>query len=109
MKKILVLLALGVGFVLGSRAGRGPYEQLERWARQVTKRPEVRQVTGQLAASASQVGDMAAETASSVVSQAAAAASQATQSAADTVTHSIDKAGKEASQTIDEAASHLGN
>jgi hypothetical protein len=108
MKKVLVLFAGAIGFVLGSRAGRGPYEQLERWGRRVAKRPEVRQVTDQLSASASQVSDTAAQTASSVANQAAGAVSHATQSAADTVAHNIDKAGKQASEAVDEAAARLG-
>ena len=109
MKKVLVLLAGTVGFMLGSRAGRGPYEQLERWARQLAKRPEVRQVSDQLAASTSQVSDKAARTASSVVKQASDVATQATQTAAETVTHGIDKAGQQASERVDDVANHLSN
>jgi hypothetical protein len=108
MKKVVVLSAGAIGFLLGSRAGRGPYEQLEQWVRQVAKRPEVRQVTDQLSASASQVSGTAAQTASSVANQAAGAVSHATQSAADTVAHNIDKAGKQASETVDDAAARLG-
>ena len=86
-----------------------PYEQLERWARQVAKRPEVRQVGDQLAASTSRVSDTAARTASSVVRHASDVATQATQTAAETVTHGIDKAGQEASERVDDVTSHLGN
>jgi hypothetical protein len=107
MKKVLILAAGAVGFVLGSRSGRGPYEQIERWARQVANRPDVRQVTDQLAASTSQVSETATRTASSVANEAAGAVSQGTRSAGDTVTHKIDKAGKQASETIDEAAGRL--
>jgi Flp pilus assembly protein TadD len=109
MKKVLVLLAGTVGFMLGSRAGRGPYEQVERWVRQVAKRPEVRQVGDQLSASTSQVSDAAARAASSVAKQTSDAATHATQAAADTVSHGIDKAGPQASEKVDEAAGHLGN
>jgi hypothetical protein len=109
MKKVLVLLAGTVGFMLGSRAGRGPYEQVERWARQVAKRPEVRRVGDQLSASTSQVSDAAARAASSVAKQTSDAATHATQAAADTVSHGIDKAGQQASEKVDEAAGHLGN
>ena len=41
MKKFIFLAGLGIGFVIGSRAGRGPYESLERTARQVADDPEV--------------------------------------------------------------------
>jgi len=109
MKKVLVLIAGAIGFVLGSRAGRGPYEQLEQWVRQAGKRPEVREVTDQLAASASRVSDTATQTASSVANQAAGAVSHATQSAADSVVHNIDKAGKQASETVDEAAGRFSH
>jgi hypothetical protein len=102
-------LAGAVGFVLGSRAGRGPYEQIERWGRKVAKRPEVRQVTDQVAASASQVSNTAAHTVSSIADHAAGVVAQATHSASDTLTHNIDKAGKQASDIIDESTEHLGN
>jgi hypothetical protein len=109
MKKVLLLLAGAVGFVLGSRAGRGPYEQMEGWARQVAKRPQVHQVTDQLAATASQVGDTTARTVSSVADQGASAVTQATQSAGDAVTRNIDRAGKQASQKVEETAGRLGS
>lgn len=41
MKKFIFLAGLAIGFVVGSRAGRGPYESLERTARQVADDPEV--------------------------------------------------------------------
>ncbi len=41
MKKLLLLLGIGLGFVLGSRAGRAPYERLEGKARDLAGRPEV--------------------------------------------------------------------
>ena len=41
MKKLIFLTGLAIGFVVGSRAGRGPYESLERTARQVADDPEV--------------------------------------------------------------------
>jgi hypothetical protein len=41
MRKITFLVGAGVGFVLGSKAGRGPYRQLESKVRDITGRPEV--------------------------------------------------------------------
>ena len=41
MKKVHLLVGAGIGFVLGSRAGRGPYEQLEAKVRQIAGRPEI--------------------------------------------------------------------
>ncbi len=42
MKKLLLLVGVAIGFVLGSRAGRTPYERLEAQLRQLAGRPEVR-------------------------------------------------------------------
>jgi len=43
MSKMTAVLTLGVGYVLGSRAGRQRYEQLKRSATKVAQRPEVQQ------------------------------------------------------------------
>lgn len=42
MKKLSFLLGLGVGFLVGSRAGSGPYQQLEAKVRSAARRPQVR-------------------------------------------------------------------
>jgi hypothetical protein len=42
MKKLLLLVGAAVGFVLGSKMGRKPYERLEAKARQLAGRPEVK-------------------------------------------------------------------
>jgi hypothetical protein len=44
MKKLSFLLGLGIGFLIGSKAGSGPYEQLETKVRSVRNRPEVQDV-----------------------------------------------------------------
>jgi len=44
VKKLSFLLGLGVGFLVGSRAGSGPYQQLEGRVRSAARRPEVRDV-----------------------------------------------------------------
>jgi hypothetical protein len=41
MKKLLFVLGMGVGFILGSRAGSGPYERLKAKSRSIRQRPEV--------------------------------------------------------------------
>jgi hypothetical protein len=42
MKKLLLLVGLAVGFVLGSQRGREPYERLEAQFRRLAGRPEVK-------------------------------------------------------------------
>jgi hypothetical protein len=44
VKKLSFLLGLGVGFLMGSRAGSDPYQQLEARVRSAARRPEVRDV-----------------------------------------------------------------
>ena len=41
MKKFYLVLGLGLGFVLGSRAGHQPYEQLEGRAKEFIGKPDV--------------------------------------------------------------------
>ena len=42
MKKLAFLIGLGVGFLLGSKTGTGPYQELEARVRSIANRPEVR-------------------------------------------------------------------
>ena len=47
MKRFLFISGLAIGFVVGSRMGRGPYESLERTARQIVDDPEVQRKAAQ--------------------------------------------------------------
>ena len=68
MKKLMVLAALGVGYVLGARAGRERYDQLVNQFDRVRKNPQVQKQTQHLAEMAKEqapvvkdkVGDVAA-------------------------------------------------
>lgn len=62
MKKFIFLAGLAIGFVVGSRAGRGPYESLERSARQVADDPEVQRRATQAKETASRVAQDTAGT-----------------------------------------------
>ena len=62
MKKLIFVAGLVIGFVIGSRAGRGPYESLERTARQVAEDPEVQRRAAQAKETAGRVAQEAAET-----------------------------------------------
>lgn len=52
MRRSTFLLGVGVGFVLGSRAGRGPYDQVESKAREIAGRPDVQDRIKQFAGTA---------------------------------------------------------
>ena len=40
-----IIVGLGTGYVLGTRAGRERYEQIKRWWRSFTGSPQVQQLT----------------------------------------------------------------
>lgn len=63
MKKLIFVLGLGIGFVVGSRAGRAPYEQLERAARNVAEDPTVREKAADARDAAGKVAQGATEAA----------------------------------------------
>lgn len=63
MSKIVTLTAGAIGFVLGSRAGREPYEKLSARAGQVRRDPRVQEKVGQAQQAAQ---DKAKEAASAV-------------------------------------------
>ncbi len=77
MKKLTLLIAAGIGYVLGARAGRERYEQIKRTATRVKDDPRVQD-------KAAQAADLAKEKAPIVKDKVAAAAS----TAADKVTPS---------------------
>ena len=77
MKKLTLLIAGGIGYVLGTRAGRERYEQIKRAATRVKDDPRVQE-------KATQAADLAKEKAPIVKDKVAAAAS----TAADKVTPS---------------------
>jgi hypothetical protein len=100
MKKFIFLAGLGIGFVIGSRAGRGPYESLERTARQVADDPEVQRRAAQAKDTASRVAqDTAAnvkekapevaETVKDKAPEVAAAAQTTVAGAADAAKHRL--------------------
>lgn len=44
MRKVMILIAGTLGFILGSRAGRGPYDRLTGTLARMRRRPEVQGV-----------------------------------------------------------------
>ena len=77
MRKLSLLIAGGIGYVLGTRAGRERYEQIKKAATRVKEDPRVQE-------KAAQAADLAKEKAPVVKDKVAAAAS----TAADKVTPS---------------------
>jgi hypothetical protein len=48
MKKIALFVGVGIGFVLGSRAGNGPYKKLEAKVNDLRGRPEMKDAVVQV-------------------------------------------------------------
>jgi hypothetical protein len=59
MKKLLVLVGVVIGFVLGSKQGRKPYERLEAQVRRLRGRPEVKGAVNALSDKAADLTDSA--------------------------------------------------
>lgn len=92
MKKLIFLAGLAIGFVVGSRAGRGPYESLERTARQVADDPEVQRRATQAKETATRV---AQDTASTVKEKAPEVASTVQHKVADAADSAKERLGGE--------------
>ncbi len=52
MRRLVFIVGLGIGFVLGARAGRERYEQLRKLARKVADSPAFQQAAGAVQAQA---------------------------------------------------------
>ena len=79
MRKMVILLAGGVGFLLGSRAGRQPYEQFEAQFRRIRRKPQVQEavqsVEERVAAGKDDLGDRVRAKADEVKSKVASSSS----------------------------------
>lgn len=62
MKRFIFVAGLAIGFVVGSRMGRGPYESLERTAHRVAEDPEVQRRATQAKETATRVAQDTAST-----------------------------------------------
>jgi hypothetical protein len=80
-KKISLLVAAGVGYVLGARAGRERYEQIADGARRVAGNPKVQAVAGKAQET---VAQQAPVVASAVKDKATSAASTVQEKVSDT-------------------------
>lgn len=77
MKKLALLMGMVGGFVLGSWAGRAPFERLEGAFRNMAKQPKVQTSLHNAAESAGAVRDATLDAATGAFGQAADAATEA--------------------------------
>lgn len=63
MSKTTMVIAGGIGFLLGSRAGRAPYENAMAQAKRLRNDPEVRRAVDNAATTARDAAGTAAQTA----------------------------------------------
>lgn len=106
MKKIIFLAGVAVGFVLGSRAGREPYEVLSAKANEFAGDPVVREKAAQARETAGKVvadaKEKAPEVASTVKEKSAAAASSVSAKV------SKDSDAEKLAKTTEDTATHGG-
>src|SRR5690606_21392672 len=94
MKKFICLAGLAIGFVIGSRTGRGPYESLERTAHRVAEDPEVQRRAAQAKETAARVAQDTAEVVKEKAPEVAATAQGAVAGAAGSVKERLAGAGE---------------
>jgi gas vesicle protein len=98
MKKFTFLVGMATGFIVGSRAGRGPYEQLERSVRQAINHPKVQKTL-----------HSAADGAESIRNAALDATTGAIDDASDVATTAIDETSKRIRNGTQGVASKVRN
>ena len=112
--KILFVVGLGVGYVLGTRAGRERYEQIRKAAQSVWNTPTVQQGVGTVKDFAmTRVGDLSDTVLDGVKSfignatKTSGATKQDVSRAARSAKQNISKAADAAKSAVDDAASKL--
>ncbi len=112
--KILFVVGLGVGYVLGTRAGRERYEQIKKAADRVWNTPAVQQGVGSAKDFAmTRVGDLSETVLDGVkglignATKGSGATKYDVRSAARSAKESISKAADAAKSAVDDAASKL--
>lgn len=112
--KILFVVGLGVGYVLGTRAGRERYEQIRKAAENVWNTPAVQQGVGTVKDFAmTRVGDLSDTVLDGVknlignATKTSGATKQDVSRAARTAKQNISKAADAAKSAVDDAASKL--
>jgi hypothetical protein len=75
MKKLTLLIAVGIGYVLGTRAGRERYEQIKKTFLNVKDDPRVQSAASTVAETAKEQAPVAAQKVAAAAGAAASAAS----------------------------------
>ena len=114
--KVLFVVGLGVGYVLGTRAGRERYEQIKKAAESVWNTPTVQQGVGSVKDFAmTRVGDLSDTVLDGVknlignATKTSGATKQDVGRAARSAKENISKAAGAAKSAVDDAASKLGD
>ncbi|HEX4092395.1 MAG TPA: hypothetical protein VHZ33_27050 [Trebonia sp.] len=79
--KAMFIAGFAVGFVAGARSGRGTYDKLVGYGRQVAEHPKVQQATNSAQAKATELGKTAAAKAPEYAKSAASSATSAAKAA----------------------------
>ncbi|MCM3659239.1 YtxH domain-containing protein [Agromyces mediolanus] len=114
--KILFVVGLGVGYVLGTRAGRERYEQIKRAAEGVWNQPAVQQgvntVTDFAKDKLGDVSDTVLDAAKSFIGNAtrgSGATKSEVREAAEAAKRGVSKTAKAASSAVEDAANAVGD
>jgi hypothetical protein len=89
MKKFLLAVGAAVGFVLGSRAGRGPYERLEAKVKGLVGSSSLQDAVSSTKEAMQSVSDAATLTIKEKVDEAAQHFSEAAEKSAEKVTKTL--------------------
>ncbi|MDN5821471.1 MAG: hypothetical protein L0H74_07820 [Brachybacterium sp.] len=106
MKRFIFVAGLAIGFVVGSRMGRGPYDSLERTAHRVAEDPEVQRRAATARETASRV---AQDTASTVKEKGPEVASKAQDAVVGAAGSAKERLGGSPDAPDEDAATVAGN
>ena len=104
MKRFIFVAGLAIGFVVGSRMGRGPYDSFERTAQRVAEDPEVKRRAAQAKETATH---LAQDTASTVREKGPEVASRAQGAVAGAAGAAKDRLSGESTDELDEDAASV--